>query len=152
MNKRRIDSNISVAAEALKQTGIADAAGRIRKGYRGQISTFGAAIKNESLKSAIAYFSNSENGSDFKRTALMKAICYVLKVDPKKEDAGAYSDTDLYMYVDKEPIASLRSIQDKIIDAAIALKLAMNLFVLYDDNVSDSVGQGTDQQEENDGE
>ena len=146
MNKRRVDSYIDIAAEALQQTGIADNNGRVRKGYRGQISTFGAAVINGSLKSAIAFYSNIENSSDYKRTYLMKAICYVIKVDPSKTSAMQYDDTALYKYVVSDATdETLLSKKENITDAAIALKLAMNLFELCDDN---GTGQDTDQQEE----
>lgn len=56
MNKNVIDNSISIAYEAINKAGISNN-GRINKSYRGQISTFGAAIVMGSLESAICYFS-----------------------------------------------------------------------------------------------
>ena len=126
MNKKRIDSYIDRAVDALKDSGIAQG-GKIKKGYRGQISTFGAAVTNGSLKAAIAFFSNDVNSSDSDRPLLMKSICYILnlKTDKKADD---YESTDLYYSIEgKNGKAASR---EEILDAAIALKLAMNFFVL----------------------
>lgn len=121
MNKNLINDEIKSAYDALRESGIVDVkTGKIKKTYRGQISSFGAAVTMGSLVSAIAFF--SENGSsDVERSKLMDAILLVLK-----QERGV-AEKRLFEYV-----INHKEEQDKckeeIINAAIALKLAMNLY------------------------
>lgn len=139
MNKNEINRLLSVAYDVLKQTEIANEKNQIKKTYRGYISTFGAAVSGGSLLAAIAFY--SEQGSaDLDRPKLMKAL-YMLTSgsdeDPKKMESDVFfryirekilkentTDTDVY----KEAIW-----KEKTINAAIALKLAMNLYQLEKD-------------------
>lgn len=124
MNKNTINQEIQVADEALRVTGIANE-GKIVKTYRGQISSFGAAITMGSLLSAIAFFSN-DGGSEVERSKLMKAILYILKKNEKAEE----KDQSLFDYVKKYEGENLDVCKEEIVNAAIALKLAMNLYEL----------------------
>ena len=49
MNKKIVNEEIGLAYDALAAIGIANEAGEIDKTFRGQISTFGAAISMEVL-------------------------------------------------------------------------------------------------------
>lgn len=131
MNKANVNAYIERAVTALTDSKIAKD-GKIEKGYRGQISTFGAAVTNGSLEAAIAFFSNDKSESEFDRPALMKSICYVLGVAGDNKKANQYCNRDLYDYVRSNQYGTKASKKDKILDAAIALKLAMNLFELED--------------------
>ena len=126
MNKKVINEQMQIAYEALTEAKIANAAGQIEKTYRGQISSFGAAVTMGSLMPAIAFFSKDaksrqKEGSDVQRSKLMDAVLIVLK------KAGKTNANSLFDYVkgQKEGVA-----KEDIINAAIALKLAMNLYIL----------------------
>ncbi|MBR5597142.1 MAG: hypothetical protein IKW30_07025 [Lachnospiraceae bacterium] len=123
MNKNLINHEIQAAYDALRESKIVDENdGSIKKTYRGQISSFGAAITMGSLISSVAFFS-ADGGSEVERSKLMKAILLVLK-----KERGV-SENKLFDYV-----VNHKTEQDKckeeILNAAIALKLAMNLYKL----------------------
>ncbi|MDL2324174.1 hypothetical protein LJC61_03355 [Ruminococcaceae bacterium OttesenSCG-928-A16] len=116
MNKRKVDSLIPEAYCVLKEVGIADKSGKIDKGLRGQISSFGASVSTGSLLAAISFFS-ARGGAAVPRELLMQAIGKLIQQD------------DLFAYVQK---AGERRAKEEIINAAIALKLAMNLYELWE--------------------
>lgn len=127
MNKKKVDSYLERAREALETSGIAKN-GNIDKSYRGQISTFGAAITMGSLQSAVAFFCD-KGGSSTERPLLMRSVCYVINIDPAKKKVNEYENDALYRYVaDKNGDISRK--KEDIVNASIALKLAMNLFNL----------------------
>ena len=117
MNKKEVDRLIPDAYILLKEVKIADNYNKISKTYRGHISALGAAITMGSLLSAIAYFSKSAESAstDADRTRIIQAIGKLIHED------------DLMNYVIKNNTPATK---DKIINAAIALKLAMNLYKL----------------------
>lgn len=126
MNKTTIDRNLSYAYQGIIDAKISKD-GKVNKSYRGQISTLGAAITMGSVKSAVCFFSEkANNNSDVDRSKLLDAIYYVLR---NSEDTKAkYKNVEnLKSYVlnadsDKEVL------KEDIVNAAIAIKLAMNLF------------------------
>lgn len=124
MNKTIVDKNLPFAYDAIKQY-IAGRDGKVNKSYRGQISTMGAAMAMGSLKSTICYFKEkANNGTDVDRSKLLKAIKYVLdhnestRVEYQKED-------DLWNCAQHIEGSQMK---EDMINAAIAIKLAMNLF------------------------
>ena len=123
MNKNKIDSLIPKAYEAIQKTGIARD-DKINSAYRGQISRFGAAVSMGSLLSAIAFFKD-QGGASVDRTKLIAAIAEVLGENIPEGD-------DLYTYVLKNQKDKNKEMKcrEEILEAAIALKLAMNLFEL----------------------
>lgn len=120
MNKEKVNQLITVAYKELENQGIAQE-GKINKTYRGQISTFGSAISTGSLRAAVAFFSDQGNAS-VDRTKLMAAILNILK----SENKALESYKTLFDYVDKNE----KDAKEAILNAAIALKLAMNLYHL----------------------
>ena len=121
MNNQRINNWIAPAAEALVLAGIA-VNGKIQSGFRGQISSFGAAISMGSLKAAAAFFAKQGN-ANVPRELLLKAIHYVVTgtlLEPIKIFEYICSHDDVYT-------------REKYLDAAIALKLAMNLYELVEE-------------------
>lgn len=123
MNKQRIDGWIPKAYEVLNEAGIAKD-GKIKNSYRGQISTFGAAVMNGSLLAAISFFSD-DAGASVHRTYITKAI--IKLIDPgyaneKKDDKAA-----LFKYVKDK-----KTTKEIVLDATIALKLAMNLYTIVE--------------------
>ena len=122
MNKNLINNEIKAAYDALRNVGIVEQnkEGKdiIKKTYRGQISSFGAAVTMGSLLPAIAFFSEN-GGSDVERSKLMKAILEVLQ---KKRNVTEKTLLD-YVLNHKED-----ECKEEIVNAAIALKLSMNLY------------------------
>lgn len=126
MNKIAIDRNLPYAYKAIIDTEISKD-GKVNKSYRGQISTLGAAITMGSIKSAICFFSEkANNNSDVDRSKLLKAISYVLKnSEDTREQYKKVDDFKVYILNSDLDIEALK---EDIINAAIAIKLAMNLF------------------------
>ena len=127
MNKAIVNQEIGVAYEVLQECGIAEN-GKIAKGFRSQISTFGAAVTMGSLKAAIAFFSDNKNAK-VERSKLIKAIFEIIKKDEKNKNVDD-NIKDLYDYVSKKNNED--ECKEQIINAAIAIKLAMNLYELVD--------------------
>lgn len=122
MGKRQIEADIDAAYKALQDTGIAKD-NKVDKAFRGQVSSFGAAVTMGSLRAAVAFFSQ-RGGSAVDRAALMDAILQVLRAT-NPQTYGAEKYKNLYDLVDDLPDA-----REDVLDAATALKLAMNLYEL----------------------
>lgn len=120
MNKTVINREVAFAYDILKETGIAKN-GKINKTWRGQISIFGAAVTMGSLMPAIAFFSDKA-GASVERPYLLDAILCILK----KEGLASASCPTLFEHVKVHG----DSCKEDIINAAIAIKLAMNLYIL----------------------
>lgn len=131
MDKKTIDQMLPVAYEALVDSKIV-VNNKIVKTYRGNISTFGAAINGGSLLAAISFFSE-KGGASEDRTKLMKAISKVLNEVYKKENINIDEkcNNSLFDFVVKHSEDKILW-KERIINAAIALKLAMNLFELVE--------------------
>lgn len=128
MNKKVVDQEIPYAYEALKK--IADENSNvIKKSFQGQIAAFGAAVSTGSLLAAVCFFSNSGK-AEVDRSKLMDAIVEILKkrneIDKNEKRLAGYVQN--MMKKGQEQKA-----KEEIINAAIALKLAMNLYTLKDD-------------------
>lgn len=117
MNKAKVDGYIPAAYQALKDAEIVQD-GKIDAGFRGQIATFGAAVSMGSLLSAIAFFSE-QNAAAVDRAKLLDAILSVLQ--SKKDAKSDYKS--LYQYAAATP-----DCREDVLNAAIALKLAINLY------------------------
>ena len=153
MNKRRIDAAIPIAYRALKDTGIADEKDSISKTFAGQIASFGTAVMMGSLLSAVAFFS-MQSGSDVERPRLMEAIFQILKQDERNvipddcERLYDYAEKGV-RHIEKErgedgeetekivEGCGADEIRENILNAAVALKLAMNLYDLVDQKKKD---------------
>lgn len=118
MNKQRVNDWVAPAAEALTKVGIAEN-GVINPTFRGQISSFGAAVTMGSLKAAAAFFAQ-QGGASVPRERLLQAMYYVIEGTVKQPD-------EVFAYICEHDDVRTR---DCFIDAAIALKLAMNLYDL----------------------
>ena len=101
----------------------------ILKSFRSQISSFGAAVEMGSLLSAVAFFSK-KGGSDTDRQLLMRAIYLLIINDTETKIDVKSEQSELLLFVIEhrnEP-----ELKKNIIDAAVALKLAMNAYELRD--------------------
>lgn len=121
MNKNRVNGWVVLAAEALNEAGIA-VNGKVDPGFRGQIATFGAAVTMGSLKAAAAFFAK-QGGAAVPRENLLCAMYYIVQ---EGKDKAAKAE-HVFEYICANDNAQTR---EKFLDAAIALKLAMNLYDL----------------------
>lgn len=126
MNKKRVDNWVVMAHEALIHCGIAKN-GKIDKNFRSQISAFGAAVTMGSFKAAVAFYAKQGN-ADTDRSALLKAIHYM------RTGSDASAD-EIFLSVCRSP--DLAAVQAEYLDASIALKLAMNLFDMGQEDTPD---------------
>ena len=120
MDKSRVDELLPRAYKAVGTYKIYEN-GKVNKTYRGQISAFGAAVSMGSLLSAVAFFS-AEGGGDVDRPRLMMAI-YELVTEKPLDPDDVNSKKALFKWVEEKP-----DIKEQIINAAIAIKLAINLY------------------------
>ena len=120
MNKKRVDGWMLLAKEAIDAVGISKN-GNVPKAFRGQISSFGAAVIMGSFKSAVAFFSE-QGGAAVEREKLIRAMYYVaVEKDTKK------SPREIFEYV---CVHDSKELRDKFTDASIAIKLALNFYNL----------------------
>jgi len=122
MNKQRVNDWIGPAATALEVAGIAKE-GKINSKFRSQISTFGAAVTMGSLKSAAAFFAK-QGGAAVPRERLLTAMYYVINRESKEPN-------QVFHYICENDSHYVR---EQFVDAAIALKLAMNLYELVEED------------------
>ncbi|MCD7838803.1 MAG: hypothetical protein LUG65_07825 [Clostridiales bacterium] len=127
MDKRRLDEMIPLAYDAIRDNGIMDQQGQVPSGFRGQISSFGAAVAMGSLLSAVAAFSD-DGKSAVDRSRLMNAIYQVI------HGGKTGGDKALLFEILKTEKAALPGVTDNILTAAIAVKLALNLYPTAKDN------------------
>lgn len=118
MNKRVVDALIPRAYEVLQEVEIVNANNEISNEFRGYISSFGASIAQGSLLSAVSFFS-VQNGAKKDRGLLMIAIKTLLPPD---------NNATLFDFV--KNTENMKRAKEDIVNAAIALKLAMNLYVV----------------------
>lgn len=128
MGKNRIEDFLPRAYEVIKFPCIQiakkndDGEYEVQDGLKGQIAAFGASVNMGNLKSAIAFFSE-QGGSKSERHKLMKAIYLVLH-----ENKTECDDKDLFESVKSLNKEQIAEIKEKILDAAIALKLAFKMY------------------------
>ena len=121
MNKKIINDEIAIAYEAIIKNKIINEQGQVQKTFRGQITSFGASIIMGSLLPAIAFFYDSEK-STVDRKKVLDAIYYILQARQKI----GQDEKNLFEYAKKHQEDS----REEILNASIALKLAINLFEL----------------------
>ena len=129
MSIQRVNDWIVYGKEALTKIGIVQNE-KIDKTFRGQISSFGAAISMGNLKSAVAFFSK-QAGAAVAREKLICAIWYILqRAEGKKEDDIDVSKIDTDKIFDYVCVNDGVLLKNAFLDASVAIKLAMNLFDL----------------------
>lgn len=123
MAKSRINRYLPIAYEAVKNSKIIKD-DKLQGNYKAQITSFGAAISMGSLLSAIAFFSN-KGSSDVERQELMKLIYYIIR----KDKGGKEKYNDIKKYALFEYVKDDGNVKQEVLDAAIAIKLTLNLFI-----------------------
>lgn len=150
-NKRKIDEYISKAIEVLNNNEkIVKEGGKIDKTFSGQIATFAVAVSTGSLLSAVAFFSDN-GGASNERSSLMDVIYEIIaneklpdidKENDKNRDNLNNKNSKLLDYVkskyekskESNDIVSYNRVKEDILNAAIAIKLAMNFYELVDNS------------------
>lgn len=136
MNKREVDRMIPMAYEVLKKSKIVED-GEIKSSWRGQISTFGAAISMGSVVSAYAFFSSNKSNANVDRKILMEVIEDVL-IDSGTLNHAEKKGESLMRHL--LSVENKEEAKENIINATVAIKLAANLFQFKDEQEERSNG------------
>ena len=128
MNRTKIDRQIENAYKAIDICDLLEN-GKIDPAYRGQIASFGAAVRTGSLLAAIAFFSQDQN-SKVQRSTLIQCINYILFNQPPQ------SEDTLFKQVKNQ--TNKQKIKKDILNAAVALKLAINLYPWKEEGESEN--------------
>ncbi len=128
MNKSNVDALIPRAYKIIEEVEISEG-GKVANGYRGQIATFGAAVSMGSLLSAVAFFSEEESSSAVDRSKLMLAIYRLIHSESEGTDVKPTENekVKLFNYI-IENNDDINEIKEKVFDAALAIKLAINMY------------------------
>ena len=127
MNKHLIEEFIPIACKALENNKTICQDGKISSTLKGNIASFGAAIRMGSLLSAAAFFSQ-QGGASEPRQELLNVILEVLK-----EHKDVPEDcTSLFAYICERRRQDMAQMKNLVVSAAVAVKLAMNMFKLED--------------------
>jgi CRISPR-associated protein Cmr5 len=128
--KRFIENNIGNAIKFIKEEKLSNDNGEIPQEFKGYISSFGTTVLQCGLIPAVALFSNTTGQSKDK----IKILNIINKI--------AFSDnkeTLLKKVVDlKDERSELLAVEEKIIAASIALKLAIRTFKFTEENTQNN--------------
>lgn len=142
MNRILIEKYIPLAYKALNNnTEICDN-GKISGTLKGNIASFGAAIQMGNLLSATAFFSQ-QGGAQEKRYELLNVICEILKEngDMPRDRATLF---DYICDMDEREMVKTKRL---VVSAAVAVKLAMNLFEEKKTEENQAESDGKEKQE-----
>jgi len=127
MNKRNVNKYITYAYDALNESTLVEN-NEISKSCQSQLSAFGAAVTMGSLLPAIAFFSKKA-GSQVDREELMVVIYKTLVIGKNKSnDQKEYTVSNFF-----DDVRENEYTKNDIIEAAVAVKLAMNLFKMKEE-------------------
>lgn len=116
MDKKKVNEYIEYAYDVLKTSNIV-ADNKLTANYRAQISSFGAAIIMGNVKTAVSYFCKAD------KKEVVKVIYRTLN---KNQCSSNVKGPELF----NDLVANKYS-KDDVLEAAVAVKLAMNLFENY---------------------
>lgn len=135
MDKRRVEELTPKAIELIKDPTINllkkdknENEYKIAKECKGYISSFGASIIQSGMIPTIAFFENEEGQAKSERKELMKVILYMIEENYKIEEKKKETTLLDYILEKKKNDEDLIEIEEEIINAAIALKLALRTF------------------------
>lgn len=104
--------------------------GKVAKEYKGYISSFGTAVMQSGLKVAVALFSDKSSGGEQSKLPIVNAL-RELVISKDKKDENSQSDYEQYpsliAYV-IDPKHDNNGVRKKVLNATIALKLALRTF------------------------
>lgn len=116
MNRKTVEQNLNIAYKAITEYEIADENGKVNSTFRSYISQFGVSVVQGSVLAALSFYKSKEE-------KLVNAILYILS-------NGVFKRKEVYKTINESNILKLGDQIDKedVINASIALKLALNLF------------------------
>ncbi len=146
---KRIDELIPKAIEAINRNKIPGANNIVPNEYKGYIDTFGASIVQNGLEPAIIFFETAGGKEDdsitsdrekqgiyANRNKLMKAILDVIQGIEKGKPSTLFE----YVTLQKKRMDE-KQIRQQVVDAAIAVKLALRTFAIQKKDENDRPGQ-----------
>jgi CRISPR type III-B/RAMP module-associated protein Cmr5 len=100
--------------------------------YKGYIAAMGSAITQSGLLPTLAYYSEKSSSKDDRMDGDPKLLLNLILVMLRKRDSSIKADTLLKLAIERYKMGypDLRRLQQEIITASIALKLAMRTFTL----------------------
>lgn len=132
---RKVEKLIPFAIEAVSESKMEDEKkkGVVNKAYKGYISSLGAGIIQSGLLPTLAMYKGAEKSENKKADTgkLLDAIFYVIEKDHKSD---VINEKDLFNYAlqaSKVP-ENRQSVINEIMNASIAIKLAIRTFKLED--------------------
>ena len=148
---KRIDELIPAAIYIIKENDIPDKdSGIVPNEYKGYIDTFGASIVQNGLIPAVIFFetaggkedrsitSESEKKGIYKnRNKLMKAILQVILHNEKDTMTEKLETLFEYVTIKKKGGMTEKQVRQKVVEAAIAVKLALRTFAFKKENEND---------------
>ena len=139
--KEKINELIPKAIHAIVKAKIADENGEVEKEFKGYISSIGASIIQAGLLPTLAFFQNS-SGKNADSSKVLNAVLILLKDDlhhgeklisfviNKCNTSTSATNSITVSNLDKD---KLYLIQEDIMDAIVALKLALRIYKIKGD-------------------
>lgn len=124
--KKQIEKYLPDAISIIREVKIANENGEVNSKFNGYFSSFGAAIVLSGMKPALAFYSNSTKAKE--RSKILSAV-YKLVVN-RSTGENIEPVKLLHYYLDHE---NDRLLKHKILDAAVALKLAVRTYKFKED-------------------
>ncbi len=120
--KKQVEQYIPLAIDIIKEIKIADCNDKVSNKFNGYFSSFGASIVLSGMEPALAFYANKK---DDERGKILRAIYQLI--------TGSSADKpkkllDYYLSNEQDPL-----LKQKILDAAVALKLAVRTYELVKD-------------------
>ena len=142
MNQKRINDWIPTAIAVLNEIGInkkKDKDGNeveipVPKAFKGYFSAFGAAVVQSGMLPAVIFFENDTGRTEADRPQVIKAVFKLLK---KKLLIPGTATNGLTAYL-LESANRQKELQKPIVEAAIALKIALRTFKIEKDQSNES--------------
>jgi CRISPR-associated protein Cmr5 len=105
---------------------------KIKKGYQGAISGFGASVMQMGLLPTLAVYSDQGSSADIKRDKLLAALHLIVKSEESKfsKKSTLIRATDFLKEVLALTDTEKEELQVNILQASIALKIAIRTFKL----------------------
>ncbi|MEM4260566.1 MAG: type III-B CRISPR module-associated protein Cmr5 [Candidatus Woesearchaeota archaeon] len=126
--KKQIEEMIPRAIDVANKI-IANKDGKISNQFNGYISSFGAAVITSGLIPAVAFFTAEKSRAEEEREKIPIALYYIAL---KKSEQPNCDNSKILLNELLKNKSNIESFKNKIIDASIALKLAIRTFKLVE--------------------
>jgi len=119
---QKVNELIPTAIEAIKKYLVSpEGSLKVASEYKGYIASLGPSIIQSGLLPALAFYSKSSDRTQADRTLVIKAITEIIGLD-------AENDSLLAIAIGKDQTEQ-NELEDKVMNAIIALKLALRTFL-----------------------